>query len=207
MTKLSLSTKKFASTFSFRSSVVFVVAFLALFIASPFLYAANEFVATKVSGDPQYIVADTDGNIVERGILTSDNLQNPKSPLPADYCVVCVPKNSEVTLVNQQGKTVELVGPTVYDLWLGAQRPYGQETVGVTEGTVAVQPVVTIDGETKPVGHPVLVKEGLPISVDPCFNIIELESLDQLEEQLQAKEGRLPALKEDIELDEPSRSR
>lgn len=156
MTKLSLNTKGFVSMFPFRSLNVFVFAFLAWLIASPFLYAAEGevFVATEVSGDPEYIILaeGPEGfEVVKRGILSQDSLQNPKNPLPA-LCVIRVPEGATVTLVNEQGQEIKLVGPTVYDIWLGQERAY-----------------------------------------DESANVLE---------ELQAL---LPSLKEDIELDDPSR--
>lgn len=196
MIRSSLGAKLLAIDNGFVNFLVF--AFFACLVASPISYAADELTAEQVVGEPIYIVLDKEGNIVQEGTLVEGKV------LPTDYCVVCVPPGSEAALVDKSGKKESLGGPIVYDTWVGERRAYGTKVDQVTEGTAALHSVIAIGGEAKYVGSPVLVEDGIPGAMNPCFNFVELTE-DQLEDlapppMLGAGEGV------ETELDAPSRS-
>ena len=136
-----------------------------------------EFVQLKAEGDGF--------KVEKRGIVKEGD------KLPALYCTVCVPPGSTVILKDKQGKEHEVFGPDVLDLWSLQRRHYVAEQVKVTEGTVAVQNSVTVDGVRKPVGAPVLVSKGNLIKTDPCFKMTFLDISDELGEDAAAQQEAL----------------
>lgn len=166
--------------------------FVTLVSAGQLLAQEKQFVAGTVSGDAEFVIlSEQEGqfDISQRGSLQ----QGEKLPT---LCTVCIPEDSAVVLVDDKGKKIELYGPDVFDLWSLKSREYKKDTVKVQEGTVAIQNVITIDGEMKAVGKTVLIPKGQGMVTDPCFHALkfEFDTTDQAAAEAQAAAAIAAAL-------------
>lgn len=176
--------------------VVSILAILWLVFAAVIpcrLFAEDKpFVARTVSGEAEFVIlSEQEGqfDISQRGGLKQGD------QLPT-LCTVCIPEDSAIVLTDDKGKEIELYGPDVFDLWSLKSREYKKDTVKVQEGTVAIQNVITINGEMKAVGKPLLIPKGQGMVTDPCFHTLkfEFDTTDQAAAEAQAAAAVAAAL-------------
>lgn len=167
----------FANIYLFRKFIFLFAMFLALHHAFAYALERSNYTVTLADKDAEFVILTEEGDgfkIEKRNLIEEGN------QLPALYCTICVPEGSLVVLKDEEGKETEVFGPDVVDLWNLQRRSYKAEQVRVTEGTVAIQSHVTVEGVRKRVGDPVLVSRGNLIKTDPCFKTTFLEFSEEL---------------------------